>query len=221
MSDNLSKLIQEADQKRNAIDQHGRELRADLEAQKAFNLETAKNTLSNDLNQIQSFIIDLSKSCLNQLNDWNNSLVGMDAEINEVSGLIQRIKSDVGTKALGPLLVEGSAYVQQQPDLAGQQSLLYNFPDFPFDINTRALDNVGHQVEDVNAGSTALQPLVKKIESGKQPPMFWCTQQDYFSPEIGQNVAAEAYKTSFSSFFEFDPVPQPPSRQGSLANFKL
>ena len=207
----LSDLLSQAPKKQEQIASHGKAVQADLTAKKPFS-QASKNELQSDLKDIQDYIIDLSKNCLNKLNTWNNELVKMDSEISEVSGLLQRVKADAGSRVIAPILCESSHVDNEDNYEYAQKASTFNFPNYSFDINMRALDNVGHQVDEVENPelSEHTAPLLTKIKPGEAPPLFWCTTQDFFTPSMHLviSVGDEAYKTSFSDFYEFDPVPQ-------------
>lgn len=207
----LSELLAQAPAKQRNIEQHLESVRKDLEERKPFSKES-QGELQSDLTEIQNYIIDLSKNCLSKLSSWNNELVKMDSEISEVAGLVQRVKADAGSRVVAPILCKGGHVDSDAGIYYTQKASTFNFPSFAFDINMRALDCVGHQVEEVENPelSEYKAPLLTKIKPGEAPPLFWCSTQDFFTPSMHLlvSVGDEAFRTSFSDFYGFDPVPQ-------------
>ncbi|KAH0790378.1 hypothetical protein GPJ56_005674 [Histomonas meleagridis] len=214
MSNNnsLSQLLSNAGEVFKTINKHGDAVKSQLDAKQPFNTQGVKTELEADLHQIQDYVMNFSKRCLTQLIDWNNMLVGMDAEINEVEGLIQSVKSDAGSRIVSPILCEGGQATPDDDYEFTQTAPFFNFPEYKFDINMLALDNVGHQVEEVENPelSEYKAPLLTKIPPGEAPPLFWSTTQDFFTPamDLQMTVGDEAFQTSFSDFYKFDAVPQ-------------
>lgn len=206
--ENIKRLLDESEQVLKDIENHGRTFQENLNNS---DFSTTKNAINHnlvvDLNCIERFIKELSKNCLYQLNEWNDLLVGMDIQINEVSGLIQRVKSDAGSKLIDPMLETGNPPPPKQEKEIPQQSQVFNFPDYPFDINTRALDFVGHHVDDVK-GKAQLPPLITVIEPEQQQPDFWSKRQDFFLPVFEVKQDKKEYETSFSDFYKFNPAPE-------------
>lgn len=208
MSGDLNELLSHAPESRKLIDGHGETLKKMYESKTPFDSSNVQNELESDLQQIQEYIISLSKKCLHQLNEWNQSLMGMDTNINEVVGILQRVKADAGSKIIAPILCEGA---ESQNDISAEDiptCTQFNFPDYPFEINTHILDEVGHHPNEVSEGKVDLGPLIIKIPPGEQPPRFWDFPQDYFSPPFEKSMPEEEYQTSFSSFFGFNPIPE-------------
>lgn len=206
--EHIKTLLNESEQRQNEIKNHGKTFEESLQnADFATAKESIDRNLEEDLNSIKKYIIELSKSVLYQLNEWNDLLVGMDTQINEVSGLIQRVKSDAGSRLIDPMLETGNPPPQQQEKEIPQQSQVFTFPDYPFDINTRALDFVGHHADDVK-GNAKLSPLITRIEPDQKEPNFWSKRQDFFLPVFEVKQSKEEYETSFSDFYKFNPAPE-------------
>lgn len=205
---NIERLLQDSEQVQKEIESHGKSFQESLNnANFSSTRDSIVNKLTGDLEHIENYIKELSKNCLYQLNEWNDLLVGMDIQINEVSGLIQRVKSDAGSRLIDPMLETGNPPPPNQEKEIPQQSQIFNFPDYPFDINTRALDFVGHHIDDVKRNAQ-LPPLITRIEPEQQQPDFWSKRQDFFLPVFEVKQDKEEYDTSFSDFYKFNPAPE-------------
>ncbi|KAK8885054.1 hypothetical protein M9Y10_044182 [Tritrichomonas musculus] len=206
--DQINSLSIESEKIEKEIQNHGKVFQ---ENANNFDFQSNNNNIINNLKEdlllIERYIIKFSKNCLCQLNDWNNLLVGMDTQINEVSGLIQRVKSDAGSRLIDPMLETGAPPAPEQEEEIPQQSQYFTFPDYPFDINTRALDFVGHHVDDIKDKSN-IEPLITQIKPGDEVPIFWSKRQDFFQPVFEAKQDKEEYDTSFSDFYKFNPAPE-------------
>ncbi|OHT02449.1 hypothetical protein TRFO_30453 [Tritrichomonas foetus] len=209
-SGSLSDLLKEADTARLPIEQHAEVLENELKQRSMFRQSDVKNELDSDLKQIQDYIINLSRRCLTKLNEWNNMLMGMDTEINEFSGLIQRVKADQGIKIMSPLLCEGGEPFSPEIEDNQYSTSQFNFPNYQFEINMTALDKVGHAAIQEQTNPEAINtPLISKIPAGAPKTTFWSAQPDFFIPSGKALKRAEdsAFKTSFSNFYGFSPYP--------------
>ncbi|KAK8885571.1 hypothetical protein M9Y10_041021 [Tritrichomonas musculus] len=206
----LSDLLKDSEKVREPIMERVKRLQDDMQKKVPFNTLDVKNDLTNELTQFQEYIINLSQRCLSKLNDWNNTLNGMDTEINEYSGIILRTKSEMGSRTITPMLCEGGAPIQQPLDDVLYSENQFQFPSYPFNINMNVLSKVGHQaIESETSQEVANQPLILANKAEDLQPVFWGLQTDLFSPipEASSTVEQSAYQTSFSNFYGFSPMP--------------
>ena len=201
---------QSEDQTKNSIDQHLASLEKDfqdfLKTKKAFNSSIVTNEIQSDLERLQSYIMRLSENCLTQLNEWNNGLSRMDNEINEVSGTIQKVKSDVGSRLLNEYIKTPNAPVDIDDFSINSQKISIDFtknvdipnPQFPFCINSTVTENLGLHI---GKPETMNRPLLVVIPKGQASPEFWSESSDFFSP-LNQKPD-QAVATSFSRFYNF------------------
>lgn len=204
----LSDLLKDSEKVREPILERVKRLQEDMGKKVPFNTEDIKNDLSNELTQFQEYVINLSQRCLTKLNEWNNTLIGMDTEINEYSGVIQRTKAEMGSRAISPMLCEGRAPIQQPLDDILYSEQQFAFPSYAFNINLQVLDKVGHQAIPSNTNpEVANQPLIMKTKAEDLQPVFWGLQTDLFTPtpEAASSLDQTAYQTSFSNFYGYNP----------------
>ena len=204
----LSDLLKDSEKVREPIMDRIKNLQEDMNKRVPFNTEDIKNDLSNELTQFQEYVINLSQRCLSKLNEWNDTLIGMDTEINEYSGVIQRTKSEMGTRLITPILCEGRSPIQQPLDDVLYSEQQFAFPTYSFNINLQVLNKVGHQAIESNTDpEVANQPLITKTNVNDSQPLFWSLQTDLFTPtpEVASSLDQNVYKTSFSEFYGFNP----------------
>ena len=201
---------QSEDQTQHSIDQHLASVEKDfqdfLKTKKAFNSTAVKNEIQSDLERLQSYIMRLSENCLTQLNEWNNGLYRIDNEINEVSGTIQKVKSDVGSRLLNEYLKAPNApitfddYSVNSEKISMESSERGNlpFPQSQFSSNSTVTENIGLHLDKPD---TLNRPLLVVLPKGQPSPQFWTESSDFFSPlnsKPGQSI-----DTSFSRFYNF------------------
>lgn len=205
----ISEVLATAEKTANAIAAHEGAVMQMFESKQPFATDTVGANLQADLAEIQRYILSLSKSCLNQLVDFNEALGHMNTEISEASGMMEGVKKKVGSQLVELLMVsrnDDSTETNKETVIPGS---FIGFPNDPWDVNMQALDSVGHSVEEVSREDAVLAPLLTKIPPGSPMPSFWSTQRDYFSPAVPlmPTASEDTYVTSFSNFYGFDPVP--------------
>ena len=192
------------------IEGHCNSLKQLFDSKQSFSSEMSYDSLTSDLKSITDYVMSLAKLSMLQLNTWSEALGKMDADIDEVAGLMQRVKTGAGSDLVAPILCGGGNTTDDDyVEVCQWPAPLLSFPQEPFDINMQALDNVGHSLEEIERGTQNLPPLVKKIEPGNSTPNFWSNIHDFFLPAIAvmASMPDSRYTTSFSDFYGFDPVP--------------
>ena len=184
-------------------------LKRDFSDKKPFDTNTTKDALQQKLINFEKSIIEKSKSYVDQLATWNEQMNNMVADVEDISGSFAKIKGDAGMKIMAPMLIAGKKPSFDESKESATAEHRIDFPDFPFDINLTAFDQIGHQVTDLTGDNTSPGNLIMAIPPGNQRPEFWTRQQDFFSPEISTQLSAEDedFETSFSLYFGFNPVP--------------
>lgn len=194
----------------NDIDRLCSSIEQDFKAHKKFNSEQVNHEIVKNLQDLQNFIVNESEKCLIHLTEWNQGLCKMDNDISEVSGLLERVKADAGSRLLAEVICQGGASQSQNVTFNYQTGLSLRYPNYPFVLNTSLLQQVGREAADVKEGIDvkSLPSLIKKIPPGQAEPIFWSKTPDFFYPELQSIPTAtkEQLTTSFSEFYKFDPM---------------
>jgi hypothetical protein len=199
----LPDLLRNADQIAKAIDHQTSSLETQFTQKAPFNSAEAKQRLEENLALMEQFIVQLSQSTLLHLNEWNADLAQCECDLDEIEGLLRRVKADAGAAVISGL----PQTRLPNEDFPSDESIPVppiRFPEYPFNMNMFTLDNVGHQVDDL--ARCAQDPLIPAIPPGQPVANFWSVMNDFFCPSRVPSDA-KLWATSFSQFLKFDPVP--------------
>jgi hypothetical protein len=158
---------------------------------------------------LQDSVLRLAQSTLREVDAWSTGFVAIDAELNGIEALFQRVKSETGGSLVGAAFRPGAPREPEEAALPYPAVEPLKFPDGPFEMNTAALEGVGHRVADIEAGRPERAPLIAKLPPGAPPPDFWSKSADFFAPAMAVMLTTPdaAYATTFSEFYRFSPVP--------------
>lgn len=183
-------------------------LQSGFASNQPFDTDKVGSFITDRLSKFENGILQNSKRYVELLNAWSQQINSIDSEINEISGSFAKIKSDAGMRVMGPYLTTGSKPDQKASESDIIDDSIIDFPNYPVEINMSALDQVGHNYNDVISGQQ-LPALITVIPPGQPMPRFWNCSQDYFSPETSTAARAsdDQFETSFSLYFNFNPIP--------------
>jgi hypothetical protein len=202
----LPDLLRNSEQIAKAIDHQASSLETQFTQKAPFNGAEAKQRLEENLSLMEQFIVQLSQSTLLHLNEWNHDLAQGQCDLDEIEGLLRRVRADAGAVLVGGGLAGPRPHGEEFPTDESVQLPPVKFPEYPYNMNMFTLDNVGHQVDDIARGIQALPPLIPASRPGQPAARFWTLTNDFFCPSTVPSDP-KRWETSFSQFLRFDPVP--------------
>jgi hypothetical protein len=201
----LPGLLRNSEQIAKAMEHEGFSLQTQLTQKVTFNAFETRQRLEQNLALMEDFIVKLSQSTLLHLNQWSRDLAQGECDLDEIEGLLRRVKADAGAALVGSTLATPAPPNEDFPDDESIQVPPIRFPDYPYNMNMFTLDNVGHQVDDI-ARAQNLPPLIPAVRPGQPIAKFWSVTNDFFCPSTVPSDP-RLWETSFSQFLRFDPVP--------------
>ena len=173
-------------------------LEKDLKSQKPFDSQFVQAKVNERIVSFEKDLKEKSKSLLLKMHEWKEGIGVMDCEIDEIIGMINRIKTESGEKLIGPILQAGST-----PSPTISKEVVFNdakfeMPQYPNDINFFVLESVGHHINDVTGNAKGLPPLITAIPPGQTAPKFWSSPNDFVFPEFSYalNADEKCFETS-------------------------
>jgi hypothetical protein len=206
----IAQTLQGGAASQTTLKEHGDTLQRQLGNNQPFQEGPVYQELQRDIESIEAYVVSMAKSALLQITDWDRSLLAMESELGEISGLVQRAHSEAAATLSASILCKGSlSDAAPSPDQIQPPAPVF-FPPYQFDINMHVLTNVGHQVADLQPGKKP-GPLITKIEPGSPAANFWSLRNDYFCPGVSvpvMSLSSSDEITSFSEFYHIDPLPE-------------
>lgn len=175
--DAFQRLLNESQKRQAEIKRHCEQFTHYLSENVDFSsrADDCRNRLNRDLEIVENYIIELSASCLRRIDDFNNSIQGIDIELNKVSGTLQRIKWNASAKAMNPLLANGNSSPLKETFDEATINPQISVPSYPFDLNLDALKNIGSEIQSETSDS-----LIRVVPEESEIPQYWTNSNDFF-----------------------------------------
>lgn len=203
--ESISEKLNHFGERLQTLDKHAENQRQLLISNTEFNTTSVKNDLEEDLRQIESSIVYLSKICLKNMVNSNEKLTEMETDLQHIDGSLQAIRANAGRQLLtsATSLKENSKIDDQF--LPPSIPLPINYPKNKFQINLGVISRVGRNIDETaDAGAENMKPLILKVDPGSPQPSFWNRTTDFFLPVT--SASKEEIATSFSDYYGFDPI---------------
>ena len=188
-------------------------IEADFQEGKPFDMEKFKSDIQSNFRNFQDRLIDMSENCLQKLSKWNQGLDKMIYDVNEVGGVLASVKTDVGSRILNELILEGGGSRQEivQPTISSSYKI--NLPNYIFTINTRNFEQIGRESSQMRSDTDfkSNPPLILKIKPGEKQPEFWNRSIDFVIPDysIASSIPSSELVTSFGEYYKTGPLLYP------------
>ena len=164
--------------------------------------------MQKDVESLSQSIVELSKTCLTELNDINQYYIDMSRDITSMEGMIKVIKDAAGNSTLiQGVDVPRIDYEDEIPYTNGSEEAV-SLPAGDYVLNFSALDQIGQTVENIKDNIGGM-PLIREITPDDNSPQLWTQQEDYFVES--QSRTADPTKSSFVLTYNIEPSLYPPN----------
>jgi hypothetical protein len=190
----ITQRVETATERLSSITRHAEEQVRDLQENQNFDGPRVKHALEDDLHQIETSVLVLSKVCLHALYRTGKQISSFETSIEQAEGSLIAIRADAGRQLIPSPCIPNSktSTIPFQPHA---RYLDIGLPPYGFQINTAVLKGVGRPNSDPSI------PLVYAVQKGDPVPNFWSRYSDFFVP-TGKPPAV--FETSFSAAYGFD-----------------